>query len=102
MNRKHISYILLAAIIASTMAASACGGGNPSGGETTTAQNETTTTVETSEFEAASLDMKGGDFVIAENDVGDWMQSAFVTEENGDILNDAKYKRMVTLEEKME
>lgn len=93
MNRKHISYILLAAVIASTMASAACGGENPSGGETTTAQNETTTMVETSEFEAASLDMKGGDFVIAENDVGDWMQSAFVTEENGDILNDAIYKR---------
>ncbi len=99
MNRKLISILLLASMLVSAVS---CGGAQ-TGTDTTAASGETTTEVamtEPSEFQpVAGFDGGGRKFIIAENDVGDWMQSAFVEEENGDILNDSIYKRNRTVEE---
>ena len=92
--------IMSLAILCAVLTATACGNGAAEGGETTTEPEETTTEApETSEFEPASLSMDDGDFIIAENDIGDWMQSAFVTEENGEVLNDSIYKRNKIVED---
>jgi len=69
--------------------------------ETTVANGDDSSTapVETDEFIPEKLDLGGREFIIAENDIGDWTQSAFVTEENGDVLNDSIYKRNQTVED---
>lgn len=96
MKKRIISLAILCAVLTAT----ACGNGTAAGGETTPEPEETTTEApETSEFEPAALSMDDGDFIIAENDIGDWMQSAFVTEENGEVLNDSIYKRNMTVED---
>ncbi len=98
--KKTISAVILCAMLCLLAASTACGehGG---GSETTQVEqvSDTTVTAETSEFKAADISFDGGEFIIAENDVGDWMQSAFVTEENGDTLNDSIYKRNILIEE---
>lgn len=89
-------FTALALLIAIISALASCGETGNAATQTTTASataSDTTQAPETSEFTASKEDYGGIDFIIAENDVGDWMQSAFITEENGDILNDSIYKR---------
>ena len=101
MKKKVVSIALLCALLASVGCGSSDGGADtptgttaPSGSDATTTQPE-----ETSEFQAADVKYSGKDFIIAENDIGDWMQSAFITEENGDVLNDSIYKRNSIVED---
>ena len=90
MTKHTISLMLLVAMLASL---AACGGET---GSTDTTEADTAapeTTAAPSEFEPVTADYKGEKFIIAENDVGDWMQSAFIEEQNGEVLNDSIYDR---------
>jgi len=94
---RKIAFIL-ASILAVSTALTACGGS----GDTTsdTSGGDTTPEVTSAaEFAPADLNFGGEQFVIAEHDIGDWMQSTFIEEENGEVLNDAIYKRNITIEE---
>ncbi|MGN1129323.1 MAG: hypothetical protein ACI4T6_10285, partial [Candidatus Flemingiibacterium sp.] len=95
MQRKLTAYLLVCAMLA---ALTACGESQPSGTDTTDGETSSAP-VETSEFVPANVKYGGVDFVIAENDVGDWMQSAFITEQNGEVLNDSIYERNRIVEE---
>ena len=101
MKKKVVSIALLCALLASVGCGSS-NGGNDTPTTTTAPNSDNTTTAEpeeTSEFKAADVKYSDRDFVIAENDIGDWMQSAFITEENGDVLNDSIYKRNTIVED---
>ncbi len=98
MKGKVISLMLLVATLASVGCGSAAD--TPKNDGTTSSPPDTTTEpAGTSEFTAEKVNYGGADFIIAENDIGDWMQSAFITEENGDVLNDAIYKRNSIVED---
>jgi len=91
MTKRAITLAILTAMLASL---AACGG--EAGSVDTTAaagEGDTTTAAPVIEFEPADADYKGEKFIIAENDVGDWMQSAFVEEQNGEVLNDSIHER---------
>lgn len=93
------SLILLAAVMA---AAVSCGETTAPADTDTEPDSapETEAVTEPSEFTPEpGFDCGGAAFIIAENDVDDWMQSAFVEEENADILNDSIYRRNTTVED---
>lgn len=97
--KKAIAILLLAAIAAQTIAC----GDNASGNETTSAeQNAESTTVLTGR-EAISdglpqMDCKGADFNILTRTVYDYEFAA--ESENGELVNDAVYKRNGRIEER--
>ena len=91
--------MLLAAMLASVGCGSAADTPKNDGTTSSSSSDTTTEPAETSEFTAENVNYGGADFIIAENDIGDWMQSAFITEENGDVLNDAIYKRNSIVED---
>ena len=96
MTKHTISLMLLAAMLASL---AACGGETGSTDTTAADTAAPETTAAPSEFEPVTADYKGEKFIIAENDVGDWMQSAFIEEQNGEVLNDSIYDRNRAVEE---
>ena len=102
--KRRITAALILAMTLATLAS--CGSDTGNSNDGTTAQTtggEDTTSVaeetEPSEFKAADADFGGADFIIAENDIGDWMQSAFIETENGDVLNDSIYRRNSIVED---
>ena len=101
MYKKRLSFILALLMFAS--AAMSCGSDDPGTKESGTESDTPATTAEpVPEYEF--LKTWDGETVSFLNyDDPFEMNSKITTDsENGDILNDAKYKRMVTLEEKME
>ncbi|MBE6611644.1 MAG: hypothetical protein E7632_04035 [Ruminococcaceae bacterium] len=95
MTKNAIILMILTSMLASL---AACGGSGAV--DTTAASDAETTPAETAPaFTPADADYNGEPFIIAENDVGDWMQSAFIEEQNGDVLNDSIYERNRIVEE---
>ena len=89
--KRRITAALILAMTLATLASCGSDTGNSNDGTTaqTTGGEDTTSAAEEteqSEFKAADADFGGADFIIAENDIGDWMQSAFIETENGDVL----------------
>ncbi|MDD7301138.1 MAG: hypothetical protein PUG87_04240 [Eubacteriales bacterium] len=102
--KRRITAALILAMTLATLASCGSDTGNSNDGTTaqTTGGEDTTSAAEEtepSEFKAADADFGGADFIIAENDIGDWMQSAFIETENGDVLNDSIYRRNSIVEE---
>ncbi|MBE6612182.1 MAG: hypothetical protein E7632_06800 [Ruminococcaceae bacterium] len=95
MTKRAISLILFAGILTSL-----AGCGSDASTDTTDAGTDAVeTTAAPSEFTPVEADYGGKPFIIAENDVGDWMQSAFIEEQNGEVLNDSIYERNRIVEE---
>lgn len=96
MKHNLTASVLLLAMLSSL---ASCGG---KGSTDTTAAKGTDapeTTTAPIELEIVSADYKSEKFLIAENDVGDWTQSAFIVEQNGEVLNDSIYNRNRNVEE---
>ena len=98
--KRKLSFILAALILASC--ASGCGSDTKKSNETTQSSGDTeSTTGEVDEYNYASLDLGGKDFVFLTADgVSNMYNTIEVDEQNGDLLDDAVYKRNLIVEDK--
>ena len=98
MYKKHLSLLLALLILASAMS---CGSGDTGTNDTTSSDAPTTTAEQVPEYEFRK-DWDGDTIAFLNYDEPFEMNSKItVDSENGDILNDAKYKRRITLEDSM-
>ena len=98
MNKNHLSLLLALLTLASAVS---CGSGGNGANDTTSSDTPTTTAEQVPEY-AFRKDWDGDTITFLNYDEPFEMNSKItVDSENGDILNDAKYKRKITLEDKM-
>ena len=98
--KRRLSLILAALLLASC--ASGCGSDAEKGSETTQNSGDTeSTTGVTDEYDYPSLDLGGEDFVfLTASNVANMYNTIEVDEQNGDLLDDAVYKRNIFVEDK--